>query len=112
MDSLASGDCRGAEAVAEEGRIGEFNLKLCRTDKTQLISILSDDFIRIFRIAATRLAGESAKIIRQMSKETSAWDPGQPCNERKNPLSSSGRLILMERKSPWPQTFRHLAQSK
>jgi hypothetical protein len=85
MDSLASADCWEAEAIAEESRIGKFNKHPRRINKTQLISILSDNFIRLLRIAASRLAEEAAKMIRQMSKETVAWDPKQPGCERKNP---------------------------
>jgi hypothetical protein len=75
----------GAEAIAEEERAGKNNKHLRRTDKTQPLSIISDNFIRLLRTAASRLAGEAAKMIRQMSKETSAWDPKQPGCERKNP---------------------------
>ncbi|MDR1541752.1 MAG: hypothetical protein LBU32_27965 [Clostridiales bacterium] len=85
MDSLASAAYWEAEAIVEEGRIGKFNKHLRRTDKTQPLSILSDNFIRFLRIAASRLDEEAAKMVRQMSKETVAWDPGQPGCERKNP---------------------------
>jgi hypothetical protein len=83
MDSLASADCW--EAIAEEDRAGKFNKHLRRTDKTQPLSIISDNFISLLRTAASRLAEEAAKMIRQMSKETVAWDPKQPGSERKNP---------------------------
>ncbi|MDR1542781.1 MAG: hypothetical protein LBU32_33365 [Clostridiales bacterium] len=62
MDSLAS--AAYWEAIAEEGRIGEYNRKLRITDKSQLISILPDNFICLLRIATSRLAGEAVKIIR------------------------------------------------
>jgi hypothetical protein len=84
MANLASADCWEAEAIAEEERAGK-NKHLRRTDKTQPLSILSDNFIRLLRTAASRLAGEVSNMIRQMSKETVAWDPKQPGCERKNP---------------------------
>jgi hypothetical protein len=46
MDSLASAAYWEAEAIAEESRIGKFNKHPRRINKTQLISILSDNFIR------------------------------------------------------------------
>jgi hypothetical protein len=62
MDSLASAAYWEAEAIAEESRIVKFNKHLRRINKTQSLSIISDNFIRLLRTAASRLAEEAAKI--------------------------------------------------